>query len=190
MNEIELLQSLRRDAALDPAVLERGRARLMAQIQGKRPELDRQVIVPQLPYADPRAAVEFLERAFGFTERLDARVVDQRTGAVGHTMVEYRGALVGIGGQGGHGAVSPKEAGTPTLYLSIYVPDVDAHYERARGAGARIVQGLRDQFWGDRTYECLDLENHRWRFHQHVRDVPQAEWHWDAASESGKGSGS
>ena len=181
MKEIELLKTLRRDAALDPAVLERGRARLMAEIQGKSLAQQEQVIVPQLPYADPRAAVDFLERAFGFTERLDARVVDKRTGAVGHTMVEYRGARIGIGGQGGHGAVSPKEAGTPTLYLSIYVPDVDAHYERARAAGARIVMGLRDQFWGDRTYECLDLENHCWRFHQRMRDVPQEEWSWDAS---------
>ncbi len=152
----------------------------MAQIQGEGARLGEQVIVPQLPYADPRAAVEFLERAFGFAERVDSRVVD-KTGVVGHTMVEYRGALIGIGGQGGHGAVSPKAIGTPSLYLSIYVPDVDAHYERARAAGARIVVGLRDQFWGDRTYECLDLEGHRWRFHQRVRDVPREEWSWDAS---------
>ena len=178
MKPVELLKTLRRDAALDPAVLERGRARLMSQIQEESAPRAEQVIIPQLPYADPRTAVEFLERAFGFTERLASRVVS-RTGAVGHTMVEYRGAIIGIGGQGGHGAVSPKEAGTPTLYLSVYVPDVDAHYERARAAGARIVMGLRDQFWGDRTYECLDLEGHRWRFHQRVREVPQEEWSWD-----------
>ena len=179
MKPIELVKSLRRDAALDPAVLERGKDRLMAHIESESAPRAEQVIVPQLPYADPRTAVEFLERAFGFRERLTARVVD-RSGVVGHTMVEYRGASIGIGGQGGHGAVSPKEAGTPTLYLSIYVPDVDAHYERARAAGARVVQGLRDQFWGDRTYECLDLEGHRWRFHQKVREVPQSEWNWDS----------
>jgi len=180
MKPIELLKTLRQDAALDPAVLARGRARLMAKIQTDSAPHAEQVIVPQLPYADPRAAVEFLESAFGFAERLDSRVVDKR-GVVGHTMVEYRGAGIGIGGQGGHGAVSPKEIGTPTLYLSIYVPDVDAHYERARAAGARIVVGLRDQFWGDRTYECLDLEGHRWRFHQRVREVPQEEWTWDSS---------
>lgn len=151
----------------------------MAGIETAQSPRAEQVVVPQLPYADPRAAVEFLERAFGFREHLESRVVDSR-GVVGHTMVEYRGALIGVGGQGGHGAVSPKEAGTPSLYLSIYVPDVDAHYQRARAEGARIVVGLRDQFWGDRTYECLDLEGHRWRFHQKIREVPREEWNWDS----------
>jgi uncharacterized glyoxalase superfamily protein PhnB len=179
MNPTDLLKQLRRDAATDPAVVDRTRARLMAHIESTSAPRAEQVIVPQLPYADPRAAVEFLERAFGFREVLESQVVDER-GVIGHTMVEYRGARVGIGGQGGHGAVSPKEAGTPTLYLSIYVPDVDAHHERARAAGARIAQSLRDQFWGDRTYECLDLEGHRWRFHQKVRDVPREQWNWDS----------
>jgi uncharacterized glyoxalase superfamily protein PhnB len=180
MKPIEWVQKLRRDAATDPAALDRGRARLMSQIEREGAPRAEQVVVPQLPYADPRAAVEFLESAFGFREHLSSRVVD-KSGVVGHTMVEYRGALIGIGGQGGHGAVSPKAIGTPSLYLSIYVQDVDAHFERARAAGARIVVGLRDQFWGDRTYECLDLEGHRWRFHQKVREVPQEEWNWDSA---------
>ncbi|MFI5317599.1 MAG: VOC family protein [Myxococcota bacterium] len=182
MKPVDLVKQLRRDAALDPAVLDRERARLMSQIESQGAPRAEQVIVPQLPYADPRAAVEFLERAFGFTERLSARVVDKR-GVVGHTMVEYRGAPIGIGGQGGHGAVSPKAVGTPTLYLSVYVPDVDAHCEHARAAGARIVVGLRDQFWGDRTYEALDLEGHRWRFHQKVREVPQSEWSWSSTED-------
>jgi uncharacterized glyoxalase superfamily protein PhnB len=179
MKPVDLVTKLRRDAALDPAALDRGKARLMAHIENQTGSRPQPVIVPQLPYADPRAAVEFLERAFGFREMLESQVVDQR-GVVGHTMVEYRGAHIGIGGQGGHGAVSPKADGTPSLYLSVYVPDVDAHYERARAAGARIVVGLRDQFWGDRTYECLDLEGHRWRFHQRVREVPREEWKWDS----------
>jgi uncharacterized glyoxalase superfamily protein PhnB len=76
--------------------------------------------------------------------------------------------------------VSPKSDGVVSQYLSVYVPDVDAHYERARAAGARIVMGLRDQFWGDRTYEALDLEGHRWRFHQKLREVPREQWNWSS----------
>jgi uncharacterized glyoxalase superfamily protein PhnB len=66
-------------------------------------------------------------------------------------------------------------------YISVYVDDVDAHYQRAVAAGARIANGLSDYVWGDRpyeahrTYEALDPEGHRWRFHQLLREVPQSE---------------
>ena len=98
-------------------------------------------------------------------------------------MVEFDDGVIGIGGQGGHGAISPKSAGIESQYISVYVDDVDAHYEHALAAGARIANGLRDQFWGDRTYEALDLEGHRWRFHQVVREVPQSEWRWRPADD-------
>jgi uncharacterized glyoxalase superfamily protein PhnB len=35
---------------------------------------------------------------------------------------------------------------------------------------------LREQPWGDRRYEALDVEGHRWYFAEHVRDVPAGEW--------------
>ena len=49
---------------------------------------------------------------------------------------------------------------------------------------ARIANGLRNQFWGDRTYEALDLEGHRWRFHQVLREVPRSEWRWNPTEPS------
>jgi uncharacterized glyoxalase superfamily protein PhnB len=63
-------------------------------------------------------------------------------------------------------------------YVSVYVADVDAHYQRALAAGARIARGPRDHVWGERTYEALDLEGHRWRFHRRMREVPPSEWRW------------
>ena len=179
MKPVDLVKELRRDAASDPAALDRGRKKLMAQIRTESTPRAEPTIVPQIPYHDLRAALAFLERAFGFREIESSRVEDER-GEIGHAMMEFGNGIVGIGGQGGHGAVSPKSEGAVSQYLSVYVPDVDAHYERARAAGARIVMGLRDQFWGDRTYECLDLEGHRWRFHQKVRVVPREEWNWDS----------
>jgi uncharacterized glyoxalase superfamily protein PhnB len=180
MKTIDWVKKLRRDAGSDPAALARGRAKLMAQIQREtRPRIS-PTIIPQLPYHDLRAALEFLEVAFGFREIETSRVEDER-GVVGHAMMEVgENGVVGLGGHGGHSAVSPKSDGVVSQYLSVYVPDVDAHYERARGAGARIVMGLRDQFWGDRTYEALDLEGHRWRFHQKVREVPREQWNWSS----------
>ncbi|HTO71054.1 MAG TPA: VOC family protein [Myxococcota bacterium] len=151
----------------------------MAEIETAGAPRPRPTIVPQVPYRDVRAAIDFLERAFGFREDRGARVEDER-GVVGHAMLVFGDGLVGVGGQGGHGAVSPKSSGMESQYLSVYVPDVDAHYERALAAGARIARGLRDQFWGDRTYEAFDLEGHRWRFHQRVREVPREQWKWSA----------
>jgi hypothetical protein len=56
------------------------------------------------------------------------------------------------------------------------VDDVRAHCDRARAAGAEIVQEPTDQPYGDRTYRALDLEGHVWNFRQSVRTVPDAEF--------------
>jgi uncharacterized glyoxalase superfamily protein PhnB len=181
MKPVDWVKKLRRDAASDPAALDRGRKKLMAQIRSESAPRAEPTIVPQLPYHDIRAALEFLERAFEFREITSSRVEDER-GVVGHAMVEFGNGRIGLGEHGGHDAVSPKSDGVVSQYVSVYVPDVDAHYERARAAGARIVMGLRDQFWGDRTYECLDLEGHRWRFHQKIRQVAREDWNWDSTN--------
>jgi uncharacterized glyoxalase superfamily protein PhnB len=55
--------------------------------------------------------------------------------------------------------------------LYIFVDDVDAHYARAKAAGATIHRDIDDQFWGDRCYECIDPEGHRWKFATHIFDV-------------------
>jgi uncharacterized glyoxalase superfamily protein PhnB len=182
MKPVDLAKQLRRDAAFDPAALDRGKAVLMAAIQNELAPARRPTIVPQVPYQDIRAAIAFLERAFGFREIPSARVTSE-DGVVGHSMMEFGEGRIGIGGQGGHGAISPKSAGIESQYISVYVDDVDAHYQRALAAGARIANGLRNQFWGDRTYEALDLEGHRWRFHQVMREVPQSEWRWNPAED-------
>jgi uncharacterized glyoxalase superfamily protein PhnB len=175
MKPVDLARKLRRDAAFTPAALERGKAVLMAAIRQEVEPPRRPTIVPQLPYQDIRAALAFLERAFGFREIETARIVSAH-GMIAWTMVEFRDGVIGVGEQGGHGAVSPRSGGVESQYVSVYVDDVDAHYQRAVAAGARIATGLRDYFWGDeghRTYEALDPEGHRWRFHQPIRTVPQ-----------------
>jgi uncharacterized glyoxalase superfamily protein PhnB len=177
MTPVDLARKLRREAAFEPAALARGKAVLMAAIRQEVEPKRRRTIVPQLPYQDVRAALSFLERAFGFREIPTSRLVTA-AGAIDHTMIAFGDGVIGIGPEGHHGAISPKSGGIESQYISVYVDDVDAHYQRAVAAGARIAHGLRDYFWGDeghRTYEALDLEGHRWRFHQWMREVPQSE---------------
>ena len=60
--------------------------------------------------------------------------------------------------------------------VHVYVDDVDAHFERAKGSGATILSEPEDTPYGDRNYRVEDLEGHRWMFAQHVRDVAPGEW--------------
>ena len=174
MKPVDLVRKLRREAAFEPAAVDRGKAVLMAAIRRAVAPKPGPTIVPQVPYRDLRAALAFLQRAFGFREILGTRIVSEH-GVLVHAMVEFGAGVVGIGEQGGHGAVSPQQGGSESQYISVYVDDVEAHHQRAVAAGARIANGLRDFFWSDeghRTYEALDPEGHRWRFHQLLRRAP------------------
>jgi uncharacterized glyoxalase superfamily protein PhnB len=52
--------------------------------------------------------------------------------------------------------------GTQSAY--VIVEDADAHYARAKAAGAEIVMEVEDQDYGGRLYSCLDPEGHLWSF--------------------------
>ena len=120
-------------------------------------------IVPQLPYEDVAAAIDFLERGFGFSEIREARI--EYPGGI-HAELELGESRITLGAPGGHGTSPPNDGGGASCHLTCYVDDIDAHYERARTAGATILFELEDTAWGERCYEALDPEGHRWRFHQ------------------------
>jgi uncharacterized glyoxalase superfamily protein PhnB len=62
--------------------------------------------------------------------------------------------------------------GANTQTLSVELPDgIDAHCERARAAGGRIIEQPKDQLHGDRTYRVIDPEGHIWSFSQPLREV-------------------
>jgi len=169
-DELDRVRRLRRDTDVTPGILERERSRLMATTAGETPPVTSPPpgvpqIIPQLPYENVVAAVDFLERAFGFRELEHARI--EHPGGV-HTEMELGTGRIMLGGPGGHGTFPPKGSGNPTLHLTVYVADVDSHCELARAAGATILDDPADKFWGDRCYEAIDLEGHRWRFHQHT----------------------
>jgi uncharacterized glyoxalase superfamily protein PhnB len=172
MKPVDLAKKLRREVAFEPSALDRGKAALMATIRQEVEPRRRPTIVPQLPYEDIRAALSFLERAFGFREITTSRMV-RADGVILHSYVEFGDSMIGIGSQGAHGAVSPKSAGSASQYISVYVDDIDAHYERALAAGAQIDRGPHDHAREYRVYEALDIEGHRWRFLQWLREVPQ-----------------
>ena len=64
----------------------------------------------------------------------------------------------------GHEMASPRTMDAQTGGLVVRVDDVDAHYEHARAAGARIDSEPTDQPYGQREYGARDLEGYRWWF--------------------------
>jgi len=70
----------------------------------------------------------------------------------------------------------PPRPGEVQQYVHVTVDDVDAHYDRAKGSGARIVEAPHDMPFGERQYTAEDPEGHRWSFSQHVADVPPEKW--------------
>ncbi len=129
-------------------------------------------ITPYLLYEDGAAAIDFLVNAFGFRE-----VVRMETpgGGIGHAELELGDDNVFLG-EPGPPYKSPKNAGQTTVGIHVYVDDVDAHYERARAAGAEIRDEPTDQEYGDRRYTARDPEGHHWFFAQRVRETAPEEW--------------
>lgn len=119
-----------------------------------------QTVTPYLLYEDAEAAVAFLTRAFGFRE------VDRTTGAAGGMHVELEvgpdGSIVYLGQPGPDFRGPAQVGGTSLVY--VLVDDVDAHHERAKAAGATIVEELVDTPFGHRRYTCDDPQGHAWSF--------------------------
>src|ERR1043166_9394069 len=139
MKPVDLAKKLRRDAAFEPAALDRGKAALMAAIQQEALPTRRPIIIPQLPYADIRAALSFLERAFGFREIQTSRM-EGADGVIHHSLVEFGGSVSGTGPQAAPGAISPQSGAMESQYISVALPDIEAHSQRALAAGARIAK--------------------------------------------------
>jgi uncharacterized glyoxalase superfamily protein PhnB len=122
-------------------------------------------IIPALRYRDAPAAIEWLCRAFGFEKHL---VVPDEKGGVAHAQLTFGNGMIMLGsGQGGDYdtlVVQPSDAGGVTQAPYIVVAEVDAHYARAKAAGAEIVIDIADQDYGGRLYVCRDPEGHVWNF--------------------------
>lgn len=129
-------------------------------------------------YQEGGKAIEWLCKAFGFEVRLR---VEGEGGAIEHSELVFGEAVVMVcderaaKAKGRHLDVSPKTiGGQNTQNIMLYVDDADAHCVRAREAGAKILYEPKTtdygaDHWADKSYQCEDLEGHRWWFCERVR---------------------
>lgn len=130
---------------------------------------------PAVYYRDPFAALDWLEKAFGFTRQF---VVTTPDGKLGHSEMRFGDGYVMVCGEWpGMAATSPATLeGKNTQSVHVQLKSgLNAHCERARAAGAKIVREPEDQFYGDRVYAAVDPEGHLWSFGETVRAVTREE---------------
>jgi len=125
-------------------------------------------VTPVLVYPDVRAAVAWLEAAFGFEERVrigDAHRAQMRVGADGSIVVADAS-----------GAQAPPSQGVVTHVIKVRVVDVDEAFARARENGGRVIEEPVTHVYGERSGMIEDLAGHRWELTQTVRDTEPEEW--------------
>lgn len=136
-------------------------------------------ISPSVFYDDAAAAIDWLCRVFGFEVRLK---IQGEGGRIEHSELTFGDGLVMVG-QAGLGAKRPKPmpstsprsvGGANTQALCVFVDDVDAHCERARAAGANVIDeptthDYGEDYWTDRSYRVQDPEGHHWWFMQRLK---------------------
>jgi uncharacterized glyoxalase superfamily protein PhnB len=113
---------------------------------------------PAMGFKDAPRAVAWLAEAFGFERHA---VYEDGGGGIAHAELRFGNGIVMLGSK------RPPDPANPwTTEQGVYVAvdDIEAHYARAKAAGAEIVRPLADTEYGSREYSARDLEGHLWSF--------------------------
>jgi uncharacterized glyoxalase superfamily protein PhnB len=122
-------------------------------------------VIPALQYQDAPAAIEFLCQAFGFERKA---VYEGKGGTIEHAELTLGNGMIMLGSvkdtDYGKLLVRPRNAGGVTMSVYVVVQDPDAHFARAKAAGAEIAREPVTQDYGGRDYTCRDPEGNVWSF--------------------------
>jgi len=131
-------------------------------------------IIPTMRYRNAPAAIEWLCKAFGFAQHL---VVPGADGKIAHAQLTFDNGMVMLSSvddtEFNRLMTHPQDVGgAETQSAYVIVADCDAHYARAKAAGAVMLLDLEDKEYGGRGYTCADLEGHIWSFGNYDPWVP------------------
>jgi PhnB protein len=130
-------------------------------------------LTPYLAVEDASRAIEFYKDAFGAEEVIRMPGPD---GSVAHAELQIGDSKLMLSDPFPQSNVRPpSERGGPTASIFMYVNDADATFEQAQKAGATVVAGLEDMFWGDRFGSLADPFGHVWSVATHIEDLSEEE---------------
>jgi uncharacterized glyoxalase superfamily protein PhnB len=129
-------------------------------------------LLPHIFYHDVAEAVAWLTKTFGFNEHYR---YGEPGGPVSGAQMHLGNAWMMLK-RARPTHASPSQLGYGTQSLSVFLEDVDTHFEQTKSAGAQIVEDLNETMYGERQYGVVDLAGHHWLFSQHARDLSPDEW--------------
>ena len=134
------------------------------------PAATTQAFFPGMRYADAPAAIDWLEKAFGFQRQV---VYPGPDSPVAHAQLTFNGGMIMLGSykEDVFKYKTPRQVGGVTQAVYVYVPDIDTQFARAKAAGAEIAVPLKDTDYGSREYSARDLEGHLWHFGTYLPDT-------------------
>jgi len=137
-------------------------------------------VTPYLIVNDGARAIEFYKKAFGATELFRMAGPD---GKIGHAEIKIGDSPIMLADEvPAMGHRSPQSLGGSPVSILLYVEDVDAVFNQAVAAGAKVARPVADQFYGDRTGGVTDPFGHAWYIATHKEDVSSEELQKRAAA--------
>jgi PhnB protein len=129
----------------------------------------RHALTPYLRVKEAAGAIEFYKAAFGAREMFR---LSEPSGRIGHAELEIGDSQLMICDEFPEkGLFAPRGSEEAPMVIHLYVEDVDDVARAALAAGARIINDVRDEFYGDRTCKLVDPYGHYWFVATHKEDV-------------------
>jgi PhnB protein len=130
-------------------------------------------VTPYLIVNGAAKAIDFYKRAFGAVELMRMPGPD---GKIGHAEIRIGDSAIMLADEHPQmGYRSPQSLGGSAVSLMVYVERVDDVFGRAVAGGAKELQAIKNQFYGDRSGTLQDPFGHTWTVATHVEDVPPEE---------------
>ncbi len=130
-------------------------------------------VTPYLIIRDAASAIEFYKKAFGAKELLRFGGPDNK---IMHAEIQIGDSPIMLADEfPERGFRGPQSLGGSAVGILLYVEDVDARFNQAIATGAKVLQPLKDQFYGDRSGTLSDPFGHTWTIATHKEDVSSEE---------------
>ncbi len=158
------------------------RARLKADLRGGPPMATttepltgvKQTASARLRVRNAGAAIDFYKIAFGAHELMRF----EAGGRIAHAELAIGNSIIMLGEEApDHGFPGPEALGGSPVWMHLSVDDADAWVERAVKAGARLVNPVTDQFYGDRSGAVADPFGYTWSIAMRKEEMSVEEMH-------------